>query len=210
MLGLRMHVLVGCALAFLVPACVIAPTDSSIAPRKDGAESWSGYVPDLPVSEAPFDDVEASWKQRIDQPYVYISHLGSYTETGALIPVLQREMIAQELEPTGPPFALYYDDPGTTPVERLRSRACIPIGGERSPRQPLQYEVLPSTTVVYALVAGPYPEVPRSYPGLYAFLEHQGWIENGPIREIYLVPPTSVENWNELLTEVQLPATAAQ
>jgi effector-binding domain-containing protein len=120
-----------------------------------------------------------------------ITNIGSYTETGSLIPVLQREMIAQELEPTGPPFALYYDDPGTTPVERLRSRACIPIGGERSPRQPLQYEVLPSTTVVYALVAGPYPEVPRSYPGLYAFLERQGWIENGPIREIYL-PPTSV------------------
>ena len=170
--------------------------------------SWTGYVPDLPVSEPPYDDVHASWKQRIDQPYVFIEHIGSYADTGALIPVLQREVLAQGLEPSGPPFALFFDDPGRVVPERLRSRACLPIGGKRSPVAPLQYEVLPSTTVVYAVIGGPYPDVPRAYPGVYAFLERQGWVESGPLREIYLVPPSSVEDWDELMTEVQIPASA--
>lgn len=196
----------GLGLALLCAGgCAGARTYSS---QRLAPEPYFGYVPDLPVSPPPYERVHASWKQRLDQPYVYISHVGSYTETGSLIPVVQREMIAQELEPAGPPFVLYYDDPGVTPVSELRARTCIPIGGKRSPRAPLQYDVLPSTTVVYALVGGPYPDVPRAYPGLYAYMHAQGWVENGPIREIYLVPPSSVEDWSELLTEVQLPAGA--
>ncbi len=191
-----------------VGACVVPGGDSSYP--VGSSDPWLRYVPDLPVSVPPYDRVHASWKQRLDQPYVFIEHVGSYTETGALIPILQREMLAQELEPAGPPFALFYDDPGVVEAERLRSRACIPIGGKRSPRMPLQYDVLASTTVAYALVSGPYPDVPRSYPGIYAYLERQGWAENGPIREVYLVPPSSVESWDELLTEVQIPATAAR
>ena len=196
----------GCCAFLASIACVGPATDSSYSPSQ-GAP-WAGYVPDLPVALPPYDQVQASWKQRLDQPYVYLEHVGSYTETGSLIPLLQREMLAQELEPAGPPFALFFDDPGSTPVAALRSRTCIPVGGKRSPHVPLQYDVLPSTTVVYALVGGPYPDVPRAYPGLYAYLERQNWIENGPLREIYLIPPSSVQSLDDLLTEVQLPATA--
>ena len=191
-----------------LPACVVPVAQSSYP--AGSSEPWLHYVPDLPVTVPPYDTVHASWKQRLDQPYVYVEHVGSYTETGALIPVLQREMLAQELEPAGPPFALFYDDPGVVEASELRSRACIPIGGKRSPKMPLQYDVLSSTTVAYALVGGPYPDVPRAYPGIYAYLAKQGWAENGPIREIYLVPPSSVSSWEELLTEVQIPATAAR
>jgi effector-binding domain-containing protein len=31
-----------------------------------------------------------------------------------------------------------------------------------------------------------------------------GWKANGPVREIYLVPPGSVRDWSQLLTEVQV------
>jgi effector-binding domain-containing protein len=62
--------------------------------------------------------------------------------------------------------------------------------------------------VVYAVIGGPYPDVPRAYPGLYAYLAKQGWVENGPVRETYLIPPTSVSRWDELMTEVQIPAAA--
>ena len=164
------------------------------------------YRPDLPVSSAPFDQVHASWKQRLDQPYVYLEHRGSYTETGSLIPTLHRELLAQGLEPSGPPFALYYNDPAGTSVRDLVSRVCLPISAARSPLSPLRYDVLPSVTVAYAFASGPYPEVPRVYPGIYAFMRKMGWVENGPIREVYLVAPQQGVDADELLCEVQIPS----
>ncbi|MBL4769744.1 MAG: GyrI-like domain-containing protein, partial [Planctomycetes bacterium] len=90
---------------------------------------------------------------------------------------------------------------------RLTSRACVPIKGRRSPRSPLVYEVLPSTTVAYAYVSGAYPGVPRAYPGVYKFLQQtMHWVENGPIREIYLVAPLPGVLESELITEIQIPA----
>jgi AraC family transcriptional regulator len=174
------------------------------------APELPAYVPELPVTNPPYDNVHASWKQRLDQPYVYLKHSGSYTDTGSLIPLLHKELFDQGLEASGPPFALYFDDPGRVPLEGLRSRACVPVAGMRSPKAPLMYDVLPSTTVVYAVVSGPYPEVPRAYPGMYEYMKKMNWVEDGPIREIYLISPSSVENWDELMTEVQLPATSGR
>ena len=70
----------------------------------------------------------------------------------------------------------------------------------------MEYDVLPRANVVYAVIAGPYPDVARAYPGVYAYVSRMGWIENGPLREIYLVPPGSVKDFDELLCEVQIPA----
>jgi hypothetical protein len=33
------------------------------------------------------------------------------------------------------------------------------------------------------------------------------WSEAGPIRETYLVDPGQVNDWSQLVTEVQIPAT---
>lgn len=177
------------------------------APGAAASTTVPDFVPDLPLSNPPFDRVHASWKQRLDQPYVFIERRGSYAETGSYIATVHREMLAQGLEPGGPPFALYYDDPGSVVAEELRSRICIPVKGPRTPVEPLQYDVLPSLTVVYSFATGAYPEVPRSYPGLYQFMSRMNWVENGPIREVYLVPPSAVSDYSELVTEVQIPAT---
>lgn len=193
----------------LVTACNIPVrgSASSSAPAASRDRDVPDFVPDLPLSHPPFDEVHASWKQRLDQPYVYIERRGSYAETGSYIATVHREMLAQGLEPGGPPFALFYDDPGTVLAENLRSRICIPVRGPRSPREPLHYDVLPSVTVAYAFATGPYPDVPRAYPGIFRFLERMNWVDNGPVREIYLVPPSSVDDLAELVTEVQIPAT---
>ncbi len=165
------------------------------------------YTPDLPISPVPYESVQASWKQRLDQPYVYLEHVGSYTETCTLLPALHRELRAQGLEPSGAPFGLFYDDPALVEAGRLRSRACVPIAGARSPKSPLAYDVLPSTTVCYAFVAGEYSGVPRAYPGIYRFMQHMNWVENGPIREIYLVAPNPGTHADDLICEIQIPAT---
>ena len=91
------------ALALVVAAGCTSPSSS---PRPG---QQPVIVPDLPVSHPPFEQVQASWKQRMDVAYVYLEHTGSYTGTGALIPMVHRELKAQGLEPDGPPFALFYD-----------------------------------------------------------------------------------------------------
>lgn len=184
-------------------------TAQNISPVNDTptARFWHSFQPDLPISAPPFKKVEANWKQRIDQPYVFVEFVGSYTETGRLLPMVHRAMQAQGLEPAGPPFALYYDDPGKTPIERLRSRACVPVDSRVDAKGELNFDLLPSTTVVYAFASGAYPEVPRAYPGLYKYMAESGWVENGPIRETYLVAPTDESGFDSLLTEIQIPVT---
>lgn len=193
-------------LSWLMAGCVV-PYPKADARGSAGPRSRARVEPDLPVAGAPFDDLEAGWKQRIAQAYLYLEHRGSYTGTGALIPTLQAAMVREGVEPAGAPFALYYDDPGKVPVSKLRSRACIPVSGPPVAWDGVRQDVLPSTTVVYAFVGGPYPEVPRAYPRLYAYLERMNWVENGPVVERYLVAPGEVSSFAELVTEVQIPAT---
>jgi effector-binding domain-containing protein len=165
---------------------------------------------DLEVAAPPYDEVDVQWKHRIDQPYVFVEGTGSYTGIGRLLEEVFAAVREQGVEPSGPPFALYYDDPGRTPLAELRMRACLPVAAPLEPRAPLAYEVLESTTVVYAFVAGPYPDVPRAYPALFEYLRQLDWVDVGPIREIYLRNPAETDDWSTLVTEVQIPAAAAR
>ncbi len=193
----------------LLCACVAPGAQSgSAGPGGHDLRVWN-YVPDLPISQPPYREVHASWKQRLDVPYVFMEHFGSYSGTGALIPALHREVMAQGLEPDGPPFALFYDNPSQVPLDQLRSRACIPVRGARAVRAPLRYEVVRSTTVGYAFVSGPYPDAPRAYPGVFAYLDKMGWQQAGPIREVYLVPPGADPDPSALVCEIQIPAERA-
>lgn len=202
-------------LGLISSGCLASHPDSSTSQDLgqgsvfDGARGQRSFQLDMPVSRAPFKKSYVNWKQRIDQPYVYVEFIGSYTETGRLLPLVHRAMADQGIEPSGPPFNLYFDDPGTTATERLRSRACVPVEQQVRTDNNLAFDLLPSTTVVYAFVAGAYPEVPRSYPSLYEFMLRSDWVENGPIRETYLVAPDSVQSFDDLITEVQVPVTYA-
>lgn len=187
-------------------ACQSIPSGPS-APATPAQLPW---VPDLAVARAPFEQVEVDWKQRIDQAYVFIEARGSYTGIGRLLERVFAEARAQSFEVSGPPFALYFDDPGSVRAEDLRMRACLPVAAVVQPTAPLAFGVLESTTVAYAFVAGPYPEVPRAYPKLFDYMARLNWVENGPIREIYLQDPTGLTDFSRLVTEVQIPATHAR
>lgn len=195
--------------ALLLSACQSAPTDCSA--------SAGGFVKavradlEMPVASAPYDRVQANWKERLDQRYACLELRGSYTQTARALKDVLEAVQRAGLEPDGAPFALFYDDPGDTPTDELRSRACVPIAadGEGTLDARFSIDVLPSATVVYAYVGGPYGDVPRAYPGVFEYVRHMGWKECGPIREVYLVPPGSVSDWNELVCEVQVPAQPA-
>jgi len=161
------------------------------------------------VASAAGQRLEANWKERLAQPYAYVEHVGDYRRLGDSMRALFAAAAELELETSGPPFALFFDDPGQVPIERLRARACLPIAQRGSASAAgLQYDDLPRAMVVYARVGGPYPDVAGSYPVLFAYLRDLGWSPGGPIREIYLVNPKDVSDYRELLTEVQIPWAA--
>lgn len=192
-------------LPWILAACAVGDGPGSPASGSAG-EPLQIETPDLALTLPPYSDVHANWKQRLDQPYVFVDWVGSYTRIGEALAQADKLVREQGFEPSGPPFALYYDDPGHVDMAALRARACFPIDRVVTPRAPLKFDQLESTTVVYAFVAGPYPEVPRSYPGLFEYMRSLAWSENGPIRETYLVDPGKVSDWNQLVTEVQIPA----
>ncbi len=162
-------------------------------------------VPDVQTSLAPFEEVHTDWKQRLETPYVYLEMQGSYAEVGSFLPSLLDHCRAQGIKPAGPPFGLFYDDPLRVPAAELRSRLCLPVHQLEAVAEPLGFDLLPSADVAYARVAGPYPEVPKSYPGVFDYLREHSWVLEPPIREIYLVDPGQVQSFDQLITEVQMP-----
>lgn len=166
--------------------------------------SWV-YQSDLPISHPPFTTVHCNWKDRLDQPYVYLEHLGPYSGTGALIPEVHRLLAQQGIQASGPPFALYYDDPASVQPSALHSRACVPVESWTRATGHLSSGSLPSRTVAYAVASGPYPQVPTCYKGLFGYMDSMNWTLAGPIREIYLIPPSETLGYEALLCEVQVP-----
>lgn len=200
-------------LPLLSISCALPGGEASEPPtHPENLAAWT-YVPDLPITPPPYRQVHASWKLRLEVAYVYFEHHGSYNATGALIPALHRELVAQGLEPDGPPFALFYDNPAQVPVQDLYSRACIPVRGARTVSAPLHYDHVPSETCGYAFVSGNYPDAPQAYPGIFNYIQGMGWQpardasgHHLPIREIYLVPPGSNPDPTSLVCEIQIPA----
>jgi len=167
------------------------PREASVTPSASGA-------------------VEANWKERLAQPYLYLEQRGDYRELGVAMRALLAEAAEVGLETRGAPFALFYDDPGRVAREELRARVCLPVVERPKRIGALRYDVLPRAMVVYAEVRGPYPDVPRSYPVLFNYLKELGWQAGAPIREIYLVNPSEVADHAELVAEVQIPWSAGE
>lgn len=205
-MNLTAHAALAATVALTLSAC---RSSAERAVQPDLARDIRASL-ELPVSEPPFTDVHAQWKERLEQPYVFIELRGSYTQTAQNLKGVFDALAKAGVTPSGPPFALFYDDPGHTSTAELRSRACVPVDGSVSLPAPYAADVLPSSTVVYAFVGGPYGDVPRAYPGVLAFMKKMGWAESGPIRESYLVSPNSTSNWADLVTEVQVPASPAR
>ena len=180
------------------------------APDPDPGPLPTGPVkPDVAISRAPWKEVHVDWKQRLDQAYVFVEQRGDYRKVRDSVEELFRQAESQGIQPAGPLFGLFYDDPGQVPLEQLRARMCLPVSGAQSVRAPLAYDVLESKPVVYCIAGGPYHEVPRSYAGVIRYLEERGWVEAGPWRETYL-NPEAVRTGEELLTEVQVPWRIAE
>ncbi|MHC4378481.1 MAG: GyrI-like domain-containing protein [Planctomycetota bacterium] len=162
-------------------------------------------APDVTITAAPFETVHVQWKQALDTPYVYLSLQGDYRDAVRYVGSLMQHLESQGVRPTGPPFALYFDDPLEVPIQDRRFQVAVPVDGMASVTAPLGFSVLPSRNLIYSRVSGSYPDAEQAYPQMFQYLRDRSWVLDGPIRQILLVDPASVATFNELVSEVQMP-----
>ena len=103
-------------------------------------------------------------------------------------------------------FGIYYDDPSATPVDALRSEACITVPDDWAPSGDLQRREIGGGRYAVVSHVGPYAELGRAYTWLYGTWLAQSGEEaaDAPCVEAYLndartIPPA------ELRTEIWLP-----
>jgi AraC family transcriptional regulator len=106
-------------------------------------------------------------------------------------------------------IGIYLDDPDITPVERLRSYACVQAGGEIEAATPLERREISGGEYAVLRHKGPYADMFRAYQWLYSeWLPKSGrQLRDSVMFEEYLnnprdVPPT------ELLTDIHMPLVA--
>jgi effector-binding domain-containing protein len=181
-------------LVLLTGACRFAPQ----SPLEVQTEQ---VAPTVPAGVA-FD---LDWKQRLDQPYVFLELLGDYADARRQLATLARQASAQGVTPSGPPFALFFDDPSVTAADRCRSRVCWPVAATTSVAGTLGFDVLSSEPVAYGFVRGAYSDLETAYGDVFSFMRERNWVLSGPIREIYHVDPGTVRGPGELIAELQMP-----
>lgn len=210
---MKQFILIGVALASaLLSGCSSTGWFSSSV---DTVQGWFGAgdsqtpkfvtAPDVTITAAPFETVHVQWKQAMDTPYVFLALNGDYDDAVRYVGTLMQHLETQGIRPTGPPFALYFDDPLQTPVESRRFHVAVPVDGVASVTSPLGFSVLPTRNLIYSRVSGSYPDADQAYPQMFQYLRDRSWVLDGPIRQILLVDPAGVATFNELVSEVQMP-----
>lgn len=103
-------------------------------------------------------------------------------------------------------FGIFYDDPEGTPVDALRSDACLTVPDDFEPEGELRSATIAGGTYGALLHIGPYAELHRAYEWLYREWLLGGGREpgDGPCVEEYLNDPRTTPA-PQLRTEVWLP-----
>ena len=162
-------------------------------------------APDVTITAPPFEIVHVQWKEALDTPYVYLAEKGDYADAVRYVGTLMQHLESQGIRSSGPPFALYFDDPLEVPVEERRFQVAVPVEGMTAVTAPLGFSVLPTRNLLYSRVSGAYPDVDQAYPQMFQYMRDRSWVLDGPIRQILMIDPASVATFNELLSEVQMP-----
>lgn len=111
----------------------------------------------------------------------------------------------------GPPFLvmLEFGDPGIDPGEDAEWDMLVgfPVAGPFASDGGVSVEESPAMTVASTVHRGPYDEVGPAYHTLYGWVQEHGHEVAGPIREVYLTDPSTVDSEADLVTEIQLPVS---
>jgi effector-binding domain-containing protein len=113
---------------------------------------------------------------------------------------LGEHLSATGATPVGPPF-VFSPDFGKETFDLV---ICMPVAAGAVVGEGIGLEDIPGGHVASVTHVGPYPEVPKAYEALFAWVEKNGRAPAGPAREVYLNDPKDVPE-SELLVEIDLP-----
>jgi len=137
----------------------------------------------------------------------FVRHTGPYAECGNAWSALCKRLGPEgRLGPNTRFIGLSYDDPETTPEDKLRYDACAVVGEDFQPAGEVGIQVLAGGKFARCVHVGPYEELKITYGKLMGqWLPQSGQrYRLEPTREVYLNDPESTRP-EELLTEVYLP-----
>lgn len=134
---------------------------------------------------------KAEAKMMPDYHVAYVRHTGPYPEIGAAFGRLAAWAGPKGLLGPGASFiGIYHDDPQETPVDQLRSDACVTVPEGTEAEGEVQIGDIPAG--LYAVMRG--ETKPEGIPGLWsemlAWMQEQGYDwDTRPCYEIYLNDP---------------------
>lgn len=136
--------------------------------------------------------------------YVFIAGQGNYSEIGALFGKLFEWLTEKDINPIGPPFGIYYDNPKEVSPDECRYDVCVPIKAEIEGDSLVQIKEIPAMEVASFMYKGPYDKVGSSWEKLYGWIYKNKYEPAGPGMEVYLNSSAEVSA-DSLLTEIQIP-----
>jgi len=133
-----------------------------------------------------------------------IEEQGSFDKIGSIFGELYGWISKKSIEPSGPPFGIYYDDPGKVAPEKCRYEICAPIKGDVDGDERVKIKEIPEMEVACITHKGSYSQVGSAWQKISEWIEKEGYQFAEAGREVYLnAPETTPEK--ELLTEIQIP-----
>ena len=130
----------------------------------------------------------------------------NYREVGPLFQELFAEIGKTPLAPTGPSFAMYYDE-GYKEID-VDVEVAVPVhDGKAKLTGRVKARKLEGEQVASLTRVGPYDDFTPAYQALMDWIKANGYRINGPNREIYLIGPEANIPPEQYVTELQFPIT---
>lgn len=138
-----------------------------------------------------------------EEQLALINHRGPPEDMGKLMHELSAWAEDNEIQVSGPPFAIYYSMPQDN-AEEVTYDIGIPVAGEVLGNEKIVIATIPEHKVVSATYKGPYSDLPDVYKAMVEFVMMNKYDVIGSPKEVYYNSPEDVSA-SELLTEVQFP-----
>lgn len=108
-----------------------------------------------------------------------------------------------QVAPTGPPFALYFDPEMNE--QDIDMELCAPVGAGVDAEGELMYHVLPAGKYATTMHSGPYDQMTSTYEKMLEWMGENGFEPVAPVREVYLNDPGQVSDPSEIMTRIVWP-----
>ena len=143
--------------------------------------------------KAGMDGATQAWMLMLPDAY---GKLGAWMKTGGV--------------PTGPSFAIYYEDPSKTAAKDLPCKVGFPTAKDAKGNDAVKIETMPGMDAAVAQFSGPYEGSGDIYAALMKWIPEHGYQFAGPPVEIYLKSEHDKVKPADYLTEIRFPVTKAE